>query len=244
MASEGGTLASARPAVGWIGRARHRPVALAAAGLAALVIVVCLGVAMGSVAIAPLDTLAIVAHRLLGLDLGRTWSASAETIVWDLRVPRVLTSLRRRDGAGGRRGDLPGPPAQPARRSVRARHGLRRGARSGHRGAAPDPDRHPRVRPAPGPGLRRRARVDLHGLSAVADRRPVTAHQPAADRLRRRLAPRRRAGHGDVPVGRGPAPDLLVPAREGSTAPPGRSSPPRSRWWRSAPRSSSCAPGR
>ena len=93
MASEGGTLASARPAVGWIGRVRHRPVALAVGGLAALVLVVCLGVAMGSVAIAPLDTLAIVAHRLFGLDLGRTWPVSADTIVWDLRVPRVLMSL-------------------------------------------------------------------------------------------------------------------------------------------------------
>ena len=93
MATEGGTLASARPTVGWIGRARHRPIALAVAGLAALVVVACLGVAMGSVAIAPLDTLAIVTHRLLGLDLGRAWSPSAETIVWDLRVPRVLMSL-------------------------------------------------------------------------------------------------------------------------------------------------------
>lgn len=93
MATEGGTLASARPTVGWIGRARHRPIVLAAGGIAALVVVACLGVAMGSVAIAPLDTLAIVAHRLFGLDLGRTWSPSADTIVWDLRVPRVLMSL-------------------------------------------------------------------------------------------------------------------------------------------------------
>jgi iron complex transport system permease protein len=93
MATDGGTLASARPAVGWIGRARHRPVALAVGGLAALAVVVCLGVAMGSVAIAPLDTLAIIAHRLFGVDLGRSWSVSADTIVWDLRVPRVLMSL-------------------------------------------------------------------------------------------------------------------------------------------------------
>src|SRR5512138_758798 len=93
MATEGGTLASARPTIGWIGRARRRPIALAAGGLAALAVVACLGVAVGSVAIAPLDTLAIVTHRLFGLDLGHTWSASTETIVWDLRVPRVLMSL-------------------------------------------------------------------------------------------------------------------------------------------------------
>ena len=93
MTTDSGTLAPTRPGVAWIGRARRRSIVLAGSGLLALVAVVCIGVAMGSVAIAPLDTLAIVTHRLFGIDLGRTWSASAETIVWDLRVPRVLTSL-------------------------------------------------------------------------------------------------------------------------------------------------------
>lgn len=93
MTTDSGTLAPTRPGVAWIGRARRRSIVLAGSGLLALVAVVCIGVAMGSVTIAPLDTLAIVTHRLFGIDLGRTWSASAETIVWDLRVPRVLTSL-------------------------------------------------------------------------------------------------------------------------------------------------------
>jgi len=93
VTTDSGTLAPTRPGVAWIGRARRRSIVLAGSGLLALVAVVCIGVAMGSVAIAPLDTLAIVTHRLFGIDLGRTWSASAETIVWDLRVPRVLTSL-------------------------------------------------------------------------------------------------------------------------------------------------------
>jgi len=93
VTTDSGTLAPARPGVGWIGRTRRRSILLAGSGIIALVAVVCVGVAMGSVAIAPLDTIAIVAHRLFGIDLGRTWSASAETIVWDLRVPRVLTSL-------------------------------------------------------------------------------------------------------------------------------------------------------
>ena len=35
----------------------------------------------------------ILGHRLLGLDLARTWSDAAETIVIDLRLPRVLTSM-------------------------------------------------------------------------------------------------------------------------------------------------------
>jgi iron complex transport system permease protein len=51
------------------------------------------GVAAGSVAVPPADTLAILAQRLFGLDLGVTWSAAEETIVWDLRMPRVLTAM-------------------------------------------------------------------------------------------------------------------------------------------------------
>jgi iron complex transport system permease protein len=93
MATRSGALAPARPSVAWVGRARRRSLLLAGSGVLVLVVVICVGVAMGSVAIAPLDTLAIVTHRLFGVDFGRTWSASAETIIWDLRVPRVLTSL-------------------------------------------------------------------------------------------------------------------------------------------------------
>jgi iron complex transport system permease protein len=88
-----GAFVSTRPGIGAIGRARGRPILLAGAGLVALIAVACVGVAVGSVGIAPLDTLAIVAHHLFGIDLGRSWSPSAEAIVWDLRVPRVLTSL-------------------------------------------------------------------------------------------------------------------------------------------------------
>jgi len=58
--------------------------ALAAAVVAAL--------AIGSVGVAPGDTLAILARRLLGLPLAETWPATAETIVFDLRLPRVLTA--------------------------------------------------------------------------------------------------------------------------------------------------------
>ena len=93
MTTDSSALAPARPASGWATRAGGRPVRLAAIGAVALVVVLCLGVAIGSVAISPLDTVAIVTHRLFGIDLGRTWSPAAETIVWDLRVPRVLTSM-------------------------------------------------------------------------------------------------------------------------------------------------------
>jgi iron complex transport system permease protein len=43
--------------------------------------------------IAPGDTLAILAHRLLGLGSEQTWASAAETIVVDLRLPRVLTAM-------------------------------------------------------------------------------------------------------------------------------------------------------
>jgi iron complex transport system permease protein len=52
-----------------------------------------LGVAVGTVTIHPADTLAVILERTLGIRLGVTPSAAVETIVWDLRVPRVLTTM-------------------------------------------------------------------------------------------------------------------------------------------------------
>jgi iron complex transport system permease protein len=68
----------------------RRPLVVAIVGLVALGVAILAGVGLGSVAVAPGDTLAILAHRLLGLDLARTWTPTAETIVWELRLPRVL----------------------------------------------------------------------------------------------------------------------------------------------------------
>ncbi len=89
----GQTLAPTRAAAVRVGRARSRPILLAWVGVIALVVLLCLGVAIGSVSIAPLDTLGIIVERLFGVDLGVTPSPATETIVWDLRVPRVLTSM-------------------------------------------------------------------------------------------------------------------------------------------------------
>jgi iron complex transport system permease protein len=86
-------LAMGRLRVGRLGRQRRRPVVLAIAGFVALTIALVLGVALGTVAISPTDTIAILAERLLGIDVGRTWSPALETIVWDLRLPRVLTAM-------------------------------------------------------------------------------------------------------------------------------------------------------
>ena len=72
---------------------RHRPVILGVAGIVALLLALVAGVGLGSVAVSPPDTIGILASRFLGLDIPQTWSAAAETIVIDLRLPRVLTAM-------------------------------------------------------------------------------------------------------------------------------------------------------
>jgi iron complex transport system permease protein len=71
---------------------RSGPAALAVAGVALLLLVFVAGVAAGTVAIPPGDTIAILAHRLLGIG-PVTWTPAEETIVLDLRLPRVLTAM-------------------------------------------------------------------------------------------------------------------------------------------------------
>jgi iron complex transport system permease protein len=93
MALQGETFTTARSRVGRSGGIRDRPVVLVGLGLAALGVALVLGVGVGSVAIAPGDTLAILAHRFLGLDVPKTWTDATETIVVELRLPRVLTAM-------------------------------------------------------------------------------------------------------------------------------------------------------
>ena len=93
LATNRPALPTARPRVGRLGRSVRRPIGLGIAGFVALLVALVLGVGLGSVAVAPAETVAILAHRLFGLDLGITWSPATEAIVWDLRVPRVLTSM-------------------------------------------------------------------------------------------------------------------------------------------------------
>ena len=91
--SPGSAILAARAgSAGRSGLAR-RPVALAFVGLGLLAVALLAGVAGGTVAIAPGDTLGILGRRLLGLDLAPTWAATSETIVVDLRLPRVLTAM-------------------------------------------------------------------------------------------------------------------------------------------------------
>jgi iron complex transport system permease protein len=71
----------------------RRPLVLAGVGVAALAAVFVAAVAAGSVFVPPGDTLGILAHRIFGLDLGIAWTSAEETIVFDLRLPRVLTAM-------------------------------------------------------------------------------------------------------------------------------------------------------
>ena len=74
------------------GRAHGRFVLLLGLGTLAVLVGVVVGVAVGTVGIAPVDTLAVVlAH--LGLQVGTVPSEATDAIVWDIRIPRVLTAL-------------------------------------------------------------------------------------------------------------------------------------------------------
>ena len=85
------TLALTRARVGRPARVPGAAV-LALAGLGVLAAAVVAAVAVGSVAVAPGDTLGILL-RAIGLPVHRTWSPEAETIVLELRLPRVLSAV-------------------------------------------------------------------------------------------------------------------------------------------------------
>jgi iron complex transport system permease protein len=72
---------------------RRRPMLLFGAGLALLLAAVCSGVVLGNVPVPLGDTIAILGHRLFGLPAAVTWPASAETILVELRLPRVVSAL-------------------------------------------------------------------------------------------------------------------------------------------------------
>lgn len=91
------TQAAAAPAPivrsGWLERARRRPVALGVVGLALLAATLVAGVALGTVHVPIADTIAIIGHRLFNWPAAVTWPDSAQTIVLELRLPRVLTAM-------------------------------------------------------------------------------------------------------------------------------------------------------
>ncbi|MBA3236235.1 MAG: iron chelate uptake ABC transporter family permease subunit [Chloroflexi bacterium] len=93
MATAPETIAAPVLRVGRSDGVRGAAIRLAIVGFVALGAALVLGVGLGSVGVAPGDTLGILAHRMFGVDVVQTWPASAETIVVDLRLSRVLTSM-------------------------------------------------------------------------------------------------------------------------------------------------------
>ena len=92
MTTETRAVATSLPEIR-LARRTWRPAAVVAVSVAGLAAVLVLGVGLGSVSIAPDQTIAILAHRLLGLPGEAAWPATAETIVMELRLPRVLSAM-------------------------------------------------------------------------------------------------------------------------------------------------------
>jgi iron complex transport system permease protein len=77
-------------------RALRRPgrvTVLAVLGIASLTAALVAGIVLGTVDLAPGETVAILLRRVLGLDVPVTWTPAAEVIVIELRLPRVLTAM-------------------------------------------------------------------------------------------------------------------------------------------------------
>jgi iron complex transport system permease protein len=72
---------------------RQRPILLAVGGLVGLAVAIVAGIGLGTVWIAPADSIAILARHLLAWPVAQGWPDSAETIVLELRLPRVLSAL-------------------------------------------------------------------------------------------------------------------------------------------------------
>jgi iron complex transport system permease protein len=71
----------------------HRPIRPFAAGaIAGLGVLVVAGLLLGTVSLPLADTIGVLGHRLLGLPTG-AWAPSTETIVMELRLPRVLGAV-------------------------------------------------------------------------------------------------------------------------------------------------------
>lgn len=69
--------------------ARHPAFVLSALGVFLLATCV-LAMRLGTVNIEPGQIIAIIFQRALGVDLGMPWSAAEESIIWQIRLPRVL----------------------------------------------------------------------------------------------------------------------------------------------------------
>jgi iron complex transport system permease protein len=80
----------ARPLV--LGPSIGRATLVLSAGAVLLGAVALAAVAIGTAGVGPAEAASIVAHRLFGIGTA-TWPASSETILWELRVPRVVAGM-------------------------------------------------------------------------------------------------------------------------------------------------------
>ena len=87
---------------------RGRPVVVGVAAIVVLLLSVVLGVGLGSVPIGPTDTVGVILWRTFGVRVGLDWAPASEAIIWDLRLPRVLTAMVIGLGSGRRRRHVPG----------------------------------------------------------------------------------------------------------------------------------------
>ena len=88
-----GTLAPDADSSGLAAWVRDRPVVVGITGLVLLIIAAVAGVGLGSVQIGPSETVGVLLWRTIGLRVGLDWSPATEAIVWDLRLPRVMTAM-------------------------------------------------------------------------------------------------------------------------------------------------------
>jgi iron complex transport system permease protein len=76
-----------------IGVTLARGVLVLGGAMLLLVTLVVLAVAIGSAHVGIWDTAAILGRRLLALPIPETWAATSEKIIFDIRLPRVLTAV-------------------------------------------------------------------------------------------------------------------------------------------------------
>jgi iron complex transport system permease protein len=72
-----------------LGPSLGRTTLVLGAGTALLLLAALTAAVLGTTGVSPGDALAIVAHRALGIG-SVSWAPSAETIVWELRLPRIV----------------------------------------------------------------------------------------------------------------------------------------------------------
>ena len=77
-------------AAAWV---RGRPVVVGLVATVVLLVSIVLGVGLGSVQIGPNETVGVILWKTLGVRIGLDWTAASEAIIWDLRLPRVLTAM-------------------------------------------------------------------------------------------------------------------------------------------------------